>query len=465
LILIGGFATLVILLIWKRRVVVPAARRWFSATEGPLRLAVLRILVFGTLLIIEPVPELFPGQNWDRVRTPWPWPHILPHLPDTVPELLVLKWTVLAAIGLAFVGLFTRPAAIVFCILGAWAYGLNQFTGKMAHTHLLWWYAAVCAAAPCGDALSIDAWWRRRRGRPRLGPHQAYALPIRVVWILLSLVYFFPGVWKVWTVGLEWMGPDQMRRLLHEKWDQLGGIGPEGFTPLFRIDLHPWLLVLGGVSVVLFEIGFVFAIWWPLGRALAAAGGLVFHWMNHFFMNILFWPAWIFYAMFIPFDRFFPPGPPTTDEATRARLSRAVRTVTWVGVFLVGGNLLYGVIRVDGWPFACYPIFNHRPALAKTSLEYTWTDVDGKEWTFRRGERTIAMDHARWDVLLLRAARPGPNRDAEVRRLWRILVRERSLEGTVVEAAAWRVARLIDPDQRGAPPVRREPILDDLVPP
>ncbi|HMS16081.1 MAG TPA: HTTM domain-containing protein [Planctomycetota bacterium] len=464
LILIIGFLACTLLVYVRRDSLAAMVRAFLSARQCPIGLAIFRILLFGTLLIIEPAPELYSGQNYDLARTPWPWPHLLPHLPHSLDAMWALKWTLMGAISCAFVGLFTRTSCVVVFLLGLWAYGLPQFTGKMAHLHHLFWFVALCAAAPSGDALSLDSLLRRLRGRAANVAHVAYALPLRIVWILLGIIYFFPGVWKVWSVGLEWMGSDHMRLLLHEKWDQLGGLGPTTFEPPFRADHYPMLLIIGGVGVILFEVGFIFAIWHPVARATAAFVGLIFHWTNHFFLGILFWPIWIFYATFIPFDRIFSPTPQELAPKSALRLERSVSFTRGVGIILIVGNLAFGIVRTDGWPFACYPTFNHRPAESKVAIEFDWVEANGVVTTFRRGEATAAMDHSRWDVLLQRAGRPGMGTQAELQRLWTILKREKQLGATVQEVHVYRATRLIDPDQRSAPPVLRERLPIDLNP-
>ncbi len=57
--------------------------------------------------------------------------------------------------------------------------------------------------SPCGKALALDAWLRRRRAAPGSGPVLVPAWPVRVLQIQLCLIYLSTGLVKL--VG-EWTG-------------------------------------------------------------------------------------------------------------------------------------------------------------------------------------------------------------------------------------------------------------------
>ena len=98
---------------------------------------------------------------------------------------------------------------------------------------------AILAVSPCADVLSIDAvrasWKRADRGITEPPePSQAYALPLRFVWLIMGVIYFSAGFWKVWTAGIAWGWSDNPRNLMYNKWMELSG-----WTPVFRIDHYP----------------------------------------------------------------------------------------------------------------------------------------------------------------------------------------------------------------------------------
>lgn len=70
-------------------------------------------------------------------------------------------------------------------VVGLFLWGIAQTIGSAMHIHHLLWlaFAALLAASPCGDALSLDSLIARRRGRPSSPePSLAHGLPIRAAW-------------------------------------------------------------------------------------------------------------------------------------------------------------------------------------------------------------------------------------------------------------------------------------------
>jgi uncharacterized membrane protein YphA (DoxX/SURF4 family) len=153
----------------------------------------------------------------EDLRIPPPgWEAILRALPLDETTVKLVQIAAIAVSFLALVGLWTRPAAALSALLGTYVLGSQYLFGKVDHTfHHVIWFALLLAASPSGDALSIDAWLARRRGRPPPGPARAYALPIRLMWLLMGVAYFFPGLYKL-LAGPQWILSDNLRFLLYE---------------------------------------------------------------------------------------------------------------------------------------------------------------------------------------------------------------------------------------------------------
>src|SRR6185503_1400206 len=96
-----------------------------------------------------------------------------------------------AAAWAAALGLGTRVSAWSVALLSVYVFGIPQLFGKVNHhAHHLVWFAAILAASPCADVWSVDALVARRRAganTPAPAPHQAYALPLRLVWLLYGV--------------------------------------------------------------------------------------------------------------------------------------------------------------------------------------------------------------------------------------------------------------------------------------
>ena len=72
----------------------------------------------------------------------------------------------------------------------------------------------------------------------------------------------------------------------------------QGLRAAVRIDHYPWLLSLLGTSTLLFEVGFIFAVFRPRTRVLAAFAACAFHTGIRLFLGIQFY-AWLPLVMLI----------------------------------------------------------------------------------------------------------------------------------------------------------------------
>ena len=287
----------------------------------------------------------------------WGWALAL--FPPNAVAARVASIGVIAGAVLGAAGLFARAALTVLVVAALYLLALPLRNGMPYHYQHLVWFAAICAASPCADALALDV-WRRRRGEPPPPRSPAYGVPLRVAWLLVGVIFFFPGLWKLRTLGLDWITSDNLRNQMYWKW-----ASTPGFTPPFRIDRSPALLHAGAAAVVALELSFVFAMWTRWSRRVAIAAALVFHASARWFMGIDFSALWLTYVMFVDWDGLvrgwfrradatLPPAP-----APLARLAPALIA----GAVLVAGAVEAGARgAISGWPFACYPTFQDRAA-------------------------------------------------------------------------------------------------------
>jgi len=272
-----------------------AITAWFAEESHPANLAVVRITVFWILF-----DRLRSGgfRRFARLpedlRVPPPgWETLLRVFP--LNETSVLAAQIAAAVFalLALVGLWTRPAAALASLLGVYVLGSQYLFGKIDHTlHHIIWFGLLLAASPSGDALSIDAWRARRRGKPAPGPARCYALPIRFMWLLMGVAYFFPGFYKL-LAGPRWILGDNLRFILYDNWHH------HHLLPLLRVDRYPLLYQSAALGTVLFELSFVFLVLSRRTRPLAAIGGLLFHATTAYFMDIYFLELMACYVVFV----------------------------------------------------------------------------------------------------------------------------------------------------------------------
>ena len=123
--------------------------------------------------------------------------HVVPIDPQSARAAQAL---LIASCGAAILGLGARLAMAGVTVFGLYVFGLSQLSGAVIHDMHLFWFSALLAVSPCGDALSVQRWLRGRlRGQPHAAPPAAlvYGVPLQCARVLLGVVYFFPGFWKL----------------------------------------------------------------------------------------------------------------------------------------------------------------------------------------------------------------------------------------------------------------------------
>jgi len=368
-----------------------------------VNLAVFRILVFGLILysadtyMAAKYADLAAGL--DRPPTGLGWLH--PYIPISSGLAQGAQTLFVVSCWLALFGLFTRSAALVATLSGLYLLGLPQFAGTVRHYHHLLWFTAILAASPSGDALSLDRClrvWRGRESAEPSSPSTAYGLPLRVVWILVGMIYFFPGFWKWWNGGLDWALSDNIIHQMHWKWAQNGG-----WTPSVRVDLYPWLCHLGALWVMCVEVLFLPLQFFRKARLPLLISVTAFHWLSAEFFLIAFPSLWVCYLGLLDWSstlgrlessllgRF---SREDGEHKTRSPQQGATRIV---GVLLILCVFIAGATRsISGWPFACYPTFDNMVDEGMPSLSIYELRPDGIQSKLKPQMSRIGGDHQRY---------------------------------------------------------------------
>jgi len=253
----------------------------------------------------------------------------------------------------AMLGLQTRVAILVFALAGCYLFGIPNFFGKINHNHHLFWLPLLLAFSPLDRYFSVEQFLPARfAGKYWVKQELTSRLTIEVVILALSIIYFFPGFWKMWENGLAWALSDNIRNHLYTKWLTLAG-----WRPFFPIDAYPFWYQLGGLLVLFFELSFlVFAVHSPATRRLALWGGVLFHFSTLLFLHIFFVGLVLVYTLFIPWQLLWPQGRRVGVEAGWPT-PRPYRTVLVFCLVVHAGYFSAGLANHHGWPFSCYPTF------------------------------------------------------------------------------------------------------------
>lgn len=351
------------------------------ATGHPLDLAVFRITASVVVLASA---DVWDARLWAGavLKAPPGWQLVSSVLPVTPLAASIVLVVVVVSASFTLVGAFSRVSSAVTALGLVWLLGVPQQSGLVLHTHHLWWLMALVATGPSGDALSLDAWWAKRRGRALPGPSVAHGLPVRVAWLSIGLVFFFPGVWKL-VSGAAWL--EGLPTLVAWKRFQLG---------LPRLEVEPAFLRAGGVATIVFELGVTALLVFRRTRLLGVALALAFHLGVQWVLGIRFSSLWSCYLVFLPWSRWLGLSEVPLGSSKAPALSLGF------GVALLSAQVVTGVLGIEGaWPVACYPTFRHP---APTTV--AWVELETSDGLVLSPDRMRSGPNQRWWGLSEQAA-------------------------------------------------------------
>lgn len=362
--------------------IVRRLKRFLLQPESALNLGVLRFVLSGFLLsYVRPERVLDYSQLPADLMVP---PYGMGFFVDVVPvnyDVTVVALVGFYVLGLAStLGLATRYSLPVFTVCAFYVLTVPQLFGKVNHYHHLLWFLFLLSLSPSGDSFSIDALIDDERSFLNTESSTAYGLPLKLCWLLIGIVYFFPGFWKLWENGIGWVLGDHLRLTLYHKWYEVGA------TPVLRIDRYPLLLNGGATLTLLFELGFILAVFQPYTRLVFVILGLIFHTATRVFMFISFTSLLITYVVFLDWSSLLGSGSLPSKLLGWVRLNgtassetsstgrghgRVTGRILLAGVFLILVTVAAGVTSTTaGWPFACYPTFADKPDPDVWSLQF-----------------------------------------------------------------------------------------------
>jgi hypothetical protein len=235
-----------------------------------------------TVLRPTGVMRLLPWGFYERLLTP--------------ASMSAFKWLFAAALLAAAAGALTPVSTKASAALFLFYQGLLRSFTHFNHDEMPAAYILfVLAFAPCGDAFSVDA--MRGAGGERQNGSWVYGYPILLARLLLAWSYFTSALIKLRVAGLAYFNPDNLPALavsnsldnMHDTHFRAGL-----WLPAYR-EYTPPLVAL----VVLWELLFPLAVWFPRARAVILAAGVLFHLGTLVIMNIFFPYHLAMYLVFV----------------------------------------------------------------------------------------------------------------------------------------------------------------------
>lgn len=178
--------------------------------------------------------------------------------PPSPRALAVLQACFRAALALSCLGALTRPSSLAAFLLGFAALAIPNCYGVVGHTEgAVVLVLGILAAARPGDALSVDAALRRRRGAPAAAPSGEYRWPIVAARAAVALVFFASAVAKLRASGLGWVLSDDLAYIFGTR-TYYSRPSPFGLNHV--LAAHPLLCRALGAGTLAIELGYPFAL-------------------------------------------------------------------------------------------------------------------------------------------------------------------------------------------------------------
>lgn len=215
-----------------------------------------------------------------------------------------------ASLVTSAVGLLTNLSVAVALCLGAYLLGLPSSFGKIGHGDgCLIITMFLLLISRCGDALSLDAWIKKRGHPSSAAPSGEFHWPIVAVRVLLAVIFCAAGFTKLVNSGLAWVFSDHLQILIMQHRYGLKDV-PWPAAATFLAERPGVCRLIAGGSLLL-EIGFPAALFvrgWP--RAAIVLSALLMQVMIGLLMGVYFFQFLLLYLFWLPWERWFSPVPP-----------------------------------------------------------------------------------------------------------------------------------------------------------
>ena len=315
--------------------------RWvfdsFSVTKEGLGL--MRIVLSLFLLFF-----LIPGEGWehflflsklpsDFYAAP-PGPMMLLDQFPSIGFLIALHSLCIVFVILMLIGYKTKITSIMSGITILFLQGMIFSIGKIDHEILIAVVPMAMAYTHWGAAFSIDS----KKGDNR---SEVESWPLTFVAVLIGFMMFTAGFPKILGGWLDISTQATQGHLLNqffmrERQDLLAEVAVNFQNPLFW-ELLDW-------GTVLFELGFLIAVfknrWFHIFISIA----VLFHFSTMIFLNIAFLPNFLAYAIFLNWDKIMFDWHLWHQKIIgNKRESSKLRSAITIGIILI---LIFSVLKI-----------------------------------------------------------------------------------------------------------------------
>lgn len=290
-------------------------------------------------------------------------------------------------------GLCTRLSTMVSWLSAVALVSFDvSFTATWSHHNNLPLLAQLAfVVARSGDALSLDALYRRFRKAPPLDVPGGYQWSLRLVQLAVALMFFGAAMAKLYFSGgtLAWAMSDNLRHQLLARFDWIGVPRTAAAEWLLQESWRYRTVALGNLGMQIGPIFSVFLVRRPILRALAGsvfvvevlALGVVMDLWNLHWLPLA--------AVFVDWDRLLGRGATAASGAASGEASgrsglpaRPTAKSAFIALFLLYDAVVLAGLdqRLRTYPFSAFPMFGYvrakKPYHVHQSYEMPGTSIE-----------------------------------------------------------------------------------------
>lgn len=277
--------------------------------------------------------------GWEWIISYWP-------VSNQIYSIICLLGAVVAL--LVAIGFKTRLFLVLNAIIIFYVASTPNLFGKLWHMQIVIWISWIFAFSNCYDVYSLDALSEKKE----ISKRSSYGFHLKMIWLHFGIIYFFAGFYKLWVSGFDWALSQSMINQIHLEWF-------ENYQkiPSLRIDKIRLLVKYLGLFTIVFELFYIFLLLSRKTRYLAVIGGLIMHNAIGYLMHIRFLVfLQAFYIVFIPWDRIVERVKGVSASALNIIQDLKFKHIKAIGpIFILSSNVMFGIFRIDSYPFSVYP--------------------------------------------------------------------------------------------------------------
>ena len=321
----------------------------------PFLLAFFRIIFFTAIIVLYKFQydssSLITLYNSHKGSIPFgEW--FLPFIPAKVETYNLIYYLGIVCSLLSAVGFLYRYIAWLNIFFAFYLIGVPMYFGVICTVHIWFWICCFMVFLPASDVYSVDSLIRKIRGHQKT--YQArykYGIVFNLMWIQFGIIYFFPGIWKLWDTGLSWALGQNMINQIELEWLQ-----NYYKIPYLRPDHFPFITHCLGLCAIVIELSVSFLLLNKNFRTIAIFLLISLHSFAGYFMYLPF-PDLEFFLVFaflsntmISPNNQHDPKPKNTKA-----LNWNLRITMVSGIFILSMNIVFGFFGIKSWPFTIYP--------------------------------------------------------------------------------------------------------------